>query len=257
MTAAAVAALLDTDRTVISNVEAGRFGISEERLRRLASIYECDDPVLIEALVAMTGGRKSGWWEEYRGKIPPGFLDVSEMEHHAVRLRTVQTCHMPGLFQTEDHARALFELNIPPLARLEIELRVAHRMDRQVVVNGDADTPYEGVIHEAALRMQVGGRKVAKAQLARLLEANDQDNVTLRVIPFAAGGFPMIGESVLYAEATTPQLDTVHMDSPTGAVFVDSPAQLVSFRRRLVKIEKVALDVPDSQDLIRSIEREL
>lgn len=254
MSAPQAAGLLGSDRTMISNIEAGRFGISEERLRRLASIYECDDEGLVEALVSMTGGRRTGWWEEYRGKIPPDFLDVSEVEHHAVRLRTVQTAHLPGLFQTEDHARALFDCFVPALPRLEVELRVAHRLARQEVLSR---TPYTGVIHEAALRMQIGGRDVAREQLKHLLTEGERSTVSLQVIPFSAGGHPLIGDSVLYAEAASPHLDTVHMDSPTGAVFIDSPTQLANFRKRLDLIDRVALTAAESQDLICSIIREL
>ncbi|MGI5340196.1 helix-turn-helix domain-containing protein [Streptomyces sp. CA-181903] len=258
MSAPTVANLLGTTRTVVSNIEAGRFGISEERLRRLASIYECDDKDLVDALARMTGGRKRGWWEEYRGKIPPGFLDVSEMEHDAVRLRSVQTAHLPGLFQTEDHARAVFELFTPPLPRLELELRVAHRLARQQVLTGTNPTPYVGVIQEAALRMQLGGRDVTRGQLNRLLEASEWENVTLLVIPFAAGGFPLFGDSaVLYAEAPNAHLDTVHMDSPTGAVFVDSPTQLAHFRKRLDMAEQTALSRENSRDYIHRIVKDL
>lgn len=257
MSAPAAADLLGTNRTMISNIEAGRFGISEERLRRLASIYECVDDAFIDALAEMTGGRRTHWWEEYRGKIPPGFLDVSEIEHYAVRLRTVQTAHLPGLFHTEDHARAIFELIVPPLPRLEVELRVAHRLARQTVITGDRAIPYVGVIHEAALRMQFGGRKVARAQLNHLLEESERDNVTFLVIPFEAGGFPMAGDSVLYAEAPNPRLDTVHMDSPTGAVFIDSPTRLTNFRTRLNLIEKTALNPERSRDFISAIARDL
>ncbi|KIZ14467.1 DNA-binding protein [Streptomyces natalensis ATCC 27448] len=258
MSAPTAASLIGTDRTVISNVEAGRFGISEERLRRLASVYECDNDALIDALAEMTGVRKGGWWEEYRGKIPPGFLDVAELEHHAVRLRTVQTAHLPGLFQTEDHARAIFELFTPPIPRLEVELRVAHRLSRQSVITRADAVSYIGVIHEAALRMQLGGRDVARAQLNHLLVAGEWENVTLLVIPFSAGGFPLMGESaVLYAEAANPHLDTVHMDSPTGAVFIDAPTQLAHFRTRLDLAEKKALSPEESADLIHRIAREL
>ncbi|MEV7955734.1 helix-turn-helix transcriptional regulator [Streptomyces sp. NPDC087532] len=258
MTAPAAADLLGTDRTVISNVEAGRFGISEERLHRLASIYECNDSSLVDALAGLTGGRKSGWWEEYRGKIPPGFLDVSALEHYAVRLRTVQIAHLPGLFHTEDHARAIFELFVPAMPRLEIELRVAHRLARQSVVTGEHPIPYTGVIHEAAIRMQIGGLGVTRAQLLHLLDASERPNVTLHVIPFAAGGFPLLGDSsVLYAEAPNRHLDTVQLDSPTGAVFIDSPTQLANFRTRLDMVEKVALTPVKSRDIIRSVLREL
>ncbi|QTT75841.1 helix-turn-helix domain-containing protein [Streptomyces mobaraensis NBRC 13819 = DSM 40847] len=257
MSAPTAAGLLGADRTAISNIEAGRFGISEERLRRLVSIYECEDDSLVDALARMTGGRKGGWWDEYRGKIPPGFLDVSELEHGAIRLRTVQTAHLPGLFQTEDHARAIFDLIVPPLRRLEVELRVAHRLARQAVVTGDHAIPYVGTIHEAALRMQLGGRDTARSQLTHLLEASERDNVTLLVIPFAAGGFPMAGNSVLYAEYTHTCLDTVHMDSPTGAVFIDSPTQLSNFRTRLDIVEKTALSREKSRDFIFTVAKEL
>ncbi|MGJ5891450.1 helix-turn-helix domain-containing protein [Streptomyces niveiscabiei] len=249
---------LGTDRTVISNVEAGRFGISEERLRRLATIYQCDNDALIETLAAMTGGRKSGWWEEYRGKLPPTFLDVSALEDFAVRLRTVQVAHLPGLFHTEDHCRAIFELVVPPLPRLELELRVAHRLGRQQVITGNNPTPYVGYIHETALRMQIGGRDTTRAQLRYLVEASQRPNVSLRVIPFAVGGFPLFGDaSVLYADGPNLHLDTVQLDTPTGGMFVDSPTQLANFRKKLTLVDKVALNSTKSRDFIRTIAREL
>ncbi|MFD3514096.1 helix-turn-helix domain-containing protein [Streptomyces sp. NPDC058657] len=248
---------LGADRTMISNIESGRFGISEERLRRLSSIYECDDAELIDALAAMTGGRPKGWWDEYRGKIPPDFLDVSELEHHATGLRTIQTAHIPGLFQTEEHARALFDLYVPALPRLEVELRIAHRVSRHQVVAREDGTPYVGLVHEAALRMRFGGRRVASAQLGRLLEEGERPNVALLVIPFEAGGFPMAGDTMMYASAPDSRLDTVEVDSPIGAVFLDSPTQLANFRRRLDAIEQLALNRKESRDFILGIRKDL
>ncbi|WP_247706620.1 DUF5753 domain-containing protein [Streptomyces liliiviolaceus] len=111
---------------------------------------------------------------------------------------------------------------------------------------------------EAAVRMRLGGRSVARAQLEYLLEAADRPNVTLQVIPFAAGGFPLLGDSsVMYAEASNSHLDTVQMDSPTGAVFIDSPAQLANFRTRLDLVEQVALTPSKSRDFIRTVAKEL
>jgi len=257
LSAPRAAELLGTDRTTISNTEAGRFGISEQRLRRLASIYECGDPALIDALASMTGGRSTGWWDEYRGKVPPDFLDVAELEHHATMLRTLQTAHLPGMFQVEDHARALFDLFIPALPRLEVELRIAQRLARHTVITKSPAVKYRGLIHEAALRMQVGGPHVAKAQLGRLLEESERDNVTLLVIPFSIGGFPMAGDSVLYASAGSPHLDTVQVDSPTGAVFFDSSTQLANFHRRLDAVEQRALNPKQSRDIILEIARDL
>ncbi|MFF9719513.1 helix-turn-helix domain-containing protein [Streptomyces sp. NPDC014603] len=256
MSAPRAAELLGTDRTTISNVEAGRFGISEHRLRRLASIYECDNANLVDALAAMTGGRTHGWWDEYRGKIPPDFLDVSELEHYASSLRTLQMAHIPGIFQTEEHARALFDLYVPALPRLEVELRVAHRLSRHRVVEERA-VPYTGLIHEAALRLRIGGRQTARTQLNWLLAESERPNVTLLVIPLATEGFPMAGDTMMYVSASDSHLDTVEVDSPTGAVFFDSPTQLANFRRRLDLVEQVALNPVESRDRILEIVGEL
>jgi hypothetical protein len=142
----------------------------------------------------MTGGRTKGWWDEYRGKIPSDFLDMAELEHHATSLRTLQTAHIPGLFQTEDHARALFDLFIPAWPRLDVELRIAHRLARHAVVANEPGMPYVDLVHEAALRIRIGGHQVAKAQLNRLLEESERPNVRLLVIP-TAEGFPMAGDT--------------------------------------------------------------
>ncbi|MFF4404517.1 helix-turn-helix domain-containing protein [Streptomyces sp. NPDC001262] len=252
------AAMLGADRTMISNIEAGRTGLSEERVRHLACRYRCPDPELTDALAAMAGNRRPRpWWDEYRGKLPDGHLGVSEIEHYATRIRTAQTVHLPGLFQTEDHARALFELVVPKLPRLEVELGVAHRLGRQSVVNGDRATPYVGIIHEAALRLEFGGRDVARKQLEHLAEAADRENVTLRVIPFSAGGFHGAGHSILYAEGPVPQLDTVHLDTELGAHFIDAPTPLANYRALLDLMESSALPPDESQSLIWSIAREM
>jgi transcriptional regulator with XRE-family HTH domain len=253
LSAPVAAERLGADRTMISNIESGRFGISAERLRRLASIYECDDAELIDALAAMTGGRPRGWWDEYRGKIPPDFLDVAELEHHATSLRTLQTAHIPGLFQTEEHARALFDLFVPALPRLEVELRVAHRLARHNVVEAEPGMPYTGLIYEAALHLRIGGPRVAKTQLHYLLEESERPNVQLRVIPLTTEGFPMAGDTMMYAAADNPHLDTVEVDSPIGAVFFDSTTQLSNFRRRLDLVEQVALNPSESRDRILEI----
>ncbi|MFH8981161.1 helix-turn-helix domain-containing protein [Streptomyces varsoviensis] len=97
------AALLGSGQTQISHIEAGRFGVSEERLRRLAAFYACDDRQLVDALVAMGNERRGGWWEEYRGILAPKALDLAELEHHAIGLRTMEIAHIPRLLQTEEH----------------------------------------------------------------------------------------------------------------------------------------------------------
>src|ERR1041385_2884890 len=50
LTAIEAAALLGANRAQMSHIESGLAGVSEERLRRLASHYACTDKEFIEAL---------------------------------------------------------------------------------------------------------------------------------------------------------------------------------------------------------------
>ncbi|MEU8349526.1 Scr1 family TA system antitoxin-like transcriptional regulator, partial [Streptomyces sp. NPDC048845] len=157
MTAREAGELLSANQARISNIETGRFGLSEQRVRTLAHNYACTDEALVQALVEMTGERNRGWWEEYRDLLPASQLDLAECEHHAVTVRMATVLHVPGLLQTDGYARALFRGAVPPLADSDVEHRVSYRKRRQEIFYRPRPTPYEGFVHEAALRMQFGG----------------------------------------------------------------------------------------------------
>ncbi|MHC0430860.1 helix-turn-helix domain-containing protein [Streptomyces sp. O3] len=257
MTTEFAAGLLGVPRTNIPNMESGRSGISSERVRILATNYGCADQAHIEALTAMAAERGKGWWERYRGQLPASFLDIAELEWHARRVRIALTVHMPGLLQTEEHSRAVFQAVIPQLPATEIDVRTAHRMDRQQVLDKPDPPAIDLLIHEAALRMEFGGGAVARRQLEHLLKVSERDTVTVRVIPFKAGSFPGAGQSVLYAEAAVPSLDTVELDSTHGPEFLDTDIQLQKYRAQLETMEAAVLSEAASRDFIRTLANDL
>lgn len=257
MSAEYAAGLLGVDRSRISNMESGQRGINAERLRKLACNCDCTDETYIDALVEMAEPSQAGWWERYRGSLPPGFLDISETEAYAVRLRGANTVHVPGLLQTPEHAMAIFRAVVPQLPEHEVALRLAHRAERQSVITRDNPVPYVAVIHEAALRMQFGGRDVARGQLQYLLEVSEWDHVTVLVLPFGHGAFPGAGQTVVYAEGSVRQLDTVQIDNSHGPDFLHAETQLAKYRAQLDLLEGLALSPERSRDFIREIAHHL
>jgi transcriptional regulator with XRE-family HTH domain len=245
--------LLSTAPTRINNIEAGRYGISAEKIRTFAVNYGCTDEALISALAAMTGGRQRHWWEEYREVLPAGLLDLSEMEHYAVSMRVAQVVHLPGLLQTADYARLVFQQSSSELPPPEVEFRVSQRIKRQKILYGESPKPYQVTIHEAALRMQFGGRETARAQLEHIVAMSERPNITVRAIPFAAGAFPGAGHTVELAQGSVPQLDTVAVDTEHGSVFPYADAQLANYRRFMDRFEAVALAPDPSRELIETI----
>ncbi|WP_406507243.1 Scr1 family TA system antitoxin-like transcriptional regulator [Streptomyces sp. NBC_00212] len=247
------AGLLGTDRTTISNSESGRFGLSGDRVRSWAALYQCPDPKYVEALVAMAEERIKGWWDDYRGRLSSGALDLAELEANAAGLRGVTIMHVPGQLQTEEYARAVFEEAVPPLSAVDLRTRLSHRLKRRDVLDRPEPLHCTFLIHEAALRMQYGGPKVARAQLDHLLKESERDNVIVRVIPFAVGGFPNAGSSTLYVYGLVPQLDTVQMDTPTGPAFLDTETLLANYRAVLDRTEERSLAPAKSRDFIHGI----
>ncbi|CAM5710728.1 hypothetical protein SANTM175S_10461 [Streptomyces antimycoticus] len=181
---------LGINRTHITNLELARFGVSEERVRALAAIYACPDSAYVEALVAMTRERKGGWWEEYRGHIATGGLDLAELEYYATSLRVLEIMHMPGLLQTEEYARAVLGSTVPQWSATDLRRRLSHRMKRRDILDRDDPPSCTFIIHEAALRMRFGTDLVLRAQLDSLLESSERKNVTVRVLTFEAGRVP-------------------------------------------------------------------
>ncbi|MFJ7208349.1 DUF5753 domain-containing protein [Streptomyces sp. NPDC098789] len=257
VSADSAAGLLGVDRTKVSAIEQGIRTISEERLRSLACHCDCADEAYVDALVAMAQPRQRGWWERYRGALSAPVLDIAELESHATRMRCAHSVHIPGLLQTSDHALALFRFVVPTLPDKEIALRLTHRLERQQVLEGESAPAYVAVVHEAALRMQFGGRKVARAQLEHLAEAAERDNIVLRVLTFEGGGFPGAGQTVNYLEGPVPRLDTVQVDSTHGPDFLHTEAQLSKYRAQLDWMERLSLGPEASRDFIHQLARQL
>ncbi|MET9373045.1 helix-turn-helix transcriptional regulator [Streptomyces sp. NPDC002992] len=257
LTSTSAAAALGISQARVSSIESGRYPVSAERVRTFARTYDCADEALIEALCAMTGGRTRGWWEEYREYLPAALVDLAELEHHAVELRVALVIHIPALLQTADHARALFREVAPPLLPYEAEHRLTHRIKRQEVIYRPQPLPYTALIHEAALRMGLGGPEVARAQLEHIVEMSERDNITVRVLPFGSGAFPGTGQPIDYVSGAVPKLDTVQVDTHFGCEFLDAEAQLIKFRSVLDRLEASALKPSESRDFIHRLAREI
>ncbi|WP_405798580.1 helix-turn-helix domain-containing protein [Streptomyces sp. NBC_01506] len=237
----------------ISNIESGGYPVSADRVRTLARLYGCTDQPLIDALAGMTGGRTRGWWDEYREILPSEFLDLAELEHHAVAMRVACAIHLPGLLQTTEHARALIKDIVPPFDPPEVEHMLSFRIKRQAVIYGQKPTPLLTVIHEAALRMGFGGREVARAQLEHLLDMSERDHITVLVAPFGTGSYPSAGSGIIYLRDAVPQLDTAQLDTDVASLYAGAQPQLARYRAVLDRLEATARTPEKSRDLIHNI----
>ncbi|KRV51112.1 hypothetical protein AQ490_02610 [Wenjunlia vitaminophila] len=123
----------------------------------------------------------------------------------------------------------------------------------QAILYREKPTPYTAVIHEAALRMGVGGTATSRAQRDHLVSMSEREGITVLVVPFGATAFPGSGQGVDQAHGPVPQLDTVLIDSNHGVEFLDSEAQLAKYRTLLDRMEASALNPSESRAFLRRV----
>ncbi|MFE7565276.1 helix-turn-helix domain-containing protein [Kitasatospora sp. NPDC057500] len=247
-----LANLLGVSAAQVTQMENGKTSVNADRLRTIAAACKCTNEPLIEALVGFASSRPKGWWERYRGTLSTGFLEVAEMEAHALKIYTWATTYVPGLQQTGAYASAVFARISPPLPQRDIDTRTAFRVQRQQALRSSG-TPHVSFIHEAALRMQFGGRRVLAEQLDSLIEDSAAGVCSVRVVPFDMDTFPGAGENIMFAEGLVPELATLQMDTAQGVLFFDAPADLASHRATFAQLDSLALPDDESREFIRTI----
>ncbi|MBH5335685.1 helix-turn-helix domain-containing protein [Streptomyces pactum] len=212
----------------LSHIEAGRTAIPTERLRKLVHAYGCNDGPYIDELVSMAESNGRGWWSAYRKALPQSIVDLAELESRATALRNYQTLLIPGLLQTESYMRALFRSARPDESPEKVEAQVRFRLSRQDLLNKDAVT-FHAVIHEAALRMVVGGSHVMRGQLTHLIRMSMKPGVTIQVLPFEVGVRAWYSTPFMLLSCGIPGLETVSAEHPSGSLWLGDADSLAQY----------------------------
>jgi transcriptional regulator with XRE-family HTH domain len=129
-------------------------------------------------------------WRKLRTvSLPTAFRPFAEREAEAVALRTFEPALVPGLLQTPEYARAVMATR-PGTTEAETEADVADRIGRQWILTRDDRPPplLWVLIDEGVLHRPVAPASVIDDQLNHLIAVSKWPNVTIQVVPYAAGG---------------------------------------------------------------------
>jgi transcriptional regulator with XRE-family HTH domain len=207
----------------ISRMELGRVSFKERDVTDLLSLYGVEDPAERDALVDLARQANSpGWWHKYGDVLPDWFQVYVGLEEAASLIRSYELQFVPGLLQTADYARAVVRLGQRAADQAEIEHRLNLRLDRQQVLTKPNAPRLWAIVDEAVLRRPIGGPDVMRGQLERLIEAAEQPNVTLQVMPFEFGGHA--AESGSFTIMRFPEFDlpdVVYLEQLTSALYLD------------------------------------
>jgi transcriptional regulator with XRE-family HTH domain len=165
---------LGFDRTVITKAETGERPPSPEVAAAIDEAFPHLDGLFsrLTLLARRANGRYPEWFREW-----------VDAEQQATALRTWQPILVPGLLQTRDYARALFQAWQPAASSDDLDALVGARIERQAIMDRADPPELLAVLDEAVLHRKVGSAKIMRDQLAHLGEMSCRPAVTIQIVP--------------------------------------------------------------------------
>ncbi|GAA3509080.1 helix-turn-helix transcriptional regulator [Actinomadura keratinilytica] len=243
-----VADRLDWSRATVSRVETGQTRPKVADVARMLELYGVPSPDRDALITLARDAGQRGWWTAYADVFAGSYVALED-EASAIRTWDPQLVH--GLLQTEDYARAVITAGRMLPGRTEIERRIAARKVRQKLLDRENAPLLHVVLDEAVLHRPLGGASVMNAQLRKLSVMTERPNVTVQVLPYAAGEHAGLdGRFTILSFPDPADPDIAYVEGTMGDVYVESAEETGVHRRRFDRIVEAALSPEDSAHLI-------
>jgi transcriptional regulator with XRE-family HTH domain len=125
------------------------------------------------------------------------FAIAAEMESLAIGLKYYGSTLIPGILQTEDYARAVFNAYTANPTSADVERRVANRRERAKLLDDPMGPVVWALLEENVVRRRVGGGQAMAAQLRHIATLGHSKRVRVHVVPFAVGAHALMESMVL------------------------------------------------------------
>jgi transcriptional regulator with XRE-family HTH domain len=258
----AAAIELQWSRAKIYRIERGQQPVRRYDAKAMCDAYGADAR-LTEALTALaTETTHKGWWHSYGEAVPEWFELYVGLEAAAERIRAYEPTFVPGLLQTPAYAGSVIRTTPSIGNEAEVGRAVAVRIERQRLLTRHRPAPpgLEVIIDEAVLRRPIGDREEMQHQLAHLAATNGP-RITVRVLPLRAGPNQALTAGAFaileFQDGPRSEPTTVYSEGLTGALYLDKPPEIARYDRAWSTLDRAALDVKASRDLIMTIIREV
>jgi transcriptional regulator with XRE-family HTH domain len=189
------------------------------------------------------------------GGVPAWFQEWYEAEREAASVSCWEPMLVPGLAQTADYARALFQAWRSADNDDELDQLVSARMARQSILDRPKPSMVWIVIDEAVLHRCIGSAKITHNQLDHLVNLAERPKVTIQVIPSEVGAH--VGLLGAFSIATFDHAATiVYLESPDQGQTTDKHATIARVSLAFDTLRAEALPRGASRDMILKVAKE-
>jgi transcriptional regulator with XRE-family HTH domain len=247
------AAEIYSSEWTVRRMERAEGGFKALTVKSLLIAYGVTDAHEIDTFLALSrDASKPSWWHSYDDILPSWFRIALGLEESASLIRAYEPQVVPGLLQTPDYIRAISTASFPAATSEETERRVALRLARQELLTRPAAPGYWVVLEETVLRRPVGGPAVLRAQLAHLIEVAARPNITVQVLPFAAGWHPALyGMFWIFRFPGDELPDVVYSEGLTSAYYLNKPEETARYTEALDRMCAQAAPPDQTMTILR------
>ncbi|MCP2260315.1 Helix-turn-helix domain-containing protein [Streptoalloteichus tenebrarius] len=254
-----VARSLGWSQAKLSRLENATQPINPVDVLALGLVYQIPEDERDALFLTTQNAQQRGWWEEYGcNALFDAAQDFVELESEASLLRSYKVDLVPGLLQTEEYATSLARADVPAVSEETARQRAAVRVTRQKRLYDGKPLRVEAVVSESALRQVVGGPRVMREQLERLITLAELPHVVIQIMPFDVGAYPAMGSTFdMLSFDQDHHDDVVYLESLTQGQYVEDPEVVSVFTLNFESMREVALDEDASRKLIADVAESL
>lgn len=239
--------------------ETGRISLPE--VDAIARILEMDEDTHSNLVALVQQAASKSWWYRYRDVVQGGFRIYADMEACAEQLTMYHANIVPGLMQTAEYARALDRIYFANESEDALDRRLRLKLERQTFITRKTKpVALKAVLHESAIHTEVGGPRVMRHQIDHLVEMSKRPNISLRVVPFAAGhplgtaigSFTIIAMKDSGLGTPTP---VVYFETLVGGAALEDDESISTHTAAMGALQRAALDEVSTRTLLRTFSK--
>lgn len=246
---------IQRDASSVSRMESGMFPARVPDVLAYLSLCGVSSKRRRDALMTLAQDTwQTGWWDGY-SDVAAELIDRIWIESQTREIWSYQTMVVIGLLQTPEYADAVIRTMVGAEDQ-QLDRWVDLRISRQKILTARDPARLAVILDEAVLRRPIGGPKVAAVQLRHLVAMGARPNIEIRVLPFAVGAHTGVDGPFEIFRMGEPYADVGCVESPGGAVYVES-SSVDGLFARYDRLRGAALGPQESAALIEAAAEDL
>ncbi|POX63879.1 transcriptional regulator [Streptomyces sp. Ru62] len=225
----------------VRSIEQGRLALQPDRAEQFDELLDTGGALTV--VVAKL---------PVRDRIVQFAQGLVDHEQEAVGVLSYQSLAVPGLLQTPEYCRAVFDYRYPAIGSETAEQWVQARIERQLIWQRDRPPVGHFILEESILRREVGGPEVMRAQIRQILEYTRPIHMSFQIMPMHQRPHAALDGPMVLLE--TPEHERlVYLEVQRASFLVDDPEEVSDYYHKYGMLRSQALSCDKSERLLMGL----